>query len=540
MDLTRVNGTNIKNINYFSNKSNSIKKELLSYAEENKQKVKKNKYLNINNQFSPIVKDFHKIENIKKFDDSIIKQKYHYPINKTKSNFILIKRNGAFQLIEVKSNNKIKTNINNKNEKRNQLKIIGKESEKNDKLNNEYGKKINDKLKYNIIEFGRNKKLNIHKYIENKNIKLKSNENKKTSLINGNNKQLLFIHMRQNQDTQELENFHKTENFDDTINKKLFEKDNKTKLLDNKIKFKISKRLNNNSIECFKLDKKIRHVPVKSLNYNNNHSEIKKTLQKYFSLIPRDLIGKNSSKENKDNKKENLYYNKINTNENESKNISLNDMQIKRINYKKNKRANHKVIKFKKKSIQINFDNNNLIKSSDLNGNYKNKLTFENEKNILNTNKNYLINNKIIHKKTISANPNYMNYKSLFLKHNSKSMSLNLVNNLDDYIGPNQYDNIIIPNHTRTINQRISSEKEKEKKEFNKLLNTEGIKTNNEHYNKLRNRTNKTPDDYFNKKDFDKLILSGDKKSKYYKMRNLLYESVFNNNKIGYIEKLNK
>ena len=61
MDLTRVNGTNIKNINYFSNKSNSIKKELLSYAEENKQKVKKNKYLNINNQFSPIVKDFHKI-----------------------------------------------------------------------------------------------------------------------------------------------------------------------------------------------------------------------------------------------------------------------------------------------------------------------------------------------------------------------------------------------------------------------------------------------------------------------------------------------
>lgn len=72
------------------------------------------------------------------------------------------------------------------------------------------------------------------------------------------------------------------------------------------------------------------------------------------------------------------------------------------------------------------------------------------------------------------------------------------------------------------------------------MLNTEGIKTNNEHYNKLRNRTNKTPDDYFNKKDFDKLILSGDKKSKYYKMRNLLYESVFNNNKIGYIEKLNK
>ena len=35
------------------------------------------------------------------------------------------------------------------------------------------------------------------------------------------------------------------------------------------------------------------------------------------------------------------------------------------------------------------------------------------------------------------------------------------------------------------------------------------------------------PEDYYKKKDFDKLILSGEKKSKYYNMRNLLYNSVF-------------
>ena len=93
---------------------------------------------------------------------------------------------------------------------------------------------------------------------------------------------------------------------------------------------------------------------------------------------------------------------------------------------------------------------------------------------------------------------------------------------------------MIIPNHRRIIYQRLFSEKEKEKKELKKIFNTEGIKNSTEYYDKLKNRSNKTSDELYNKKDLDKLVLSGEKKSKNYKIRNLLYNSVFNTNKLKF------
>ena len=536
MEPYRIKETNIKNKNGILNRYKNTKKNSVTFVKKEKSNINHN--LNINQKISHENRNTYKPVNSNKFSILENDKKYYYPINKTvinKSNLILIKRKGAFRLIEIKPQNKNKMNINNKTEIGKPLTTIRKVvSEYKNNLNNEYNDVINDKQKHNITEFNKINKINIYNYINNKKCKLNSIEKEKESLINKNCQQKLLLIKKQKQEYKELEKFLKTELVKNLKNQKILEKD-KNELLYNKIKFKFTKRKDNNiSTDYFKQNKKISLAPVKSLNYNNNHSELQKSLQKYFSLSPKDLKGNMFFKPAKDNKKETMFYNKNGLTENISKNLNLKNIQIKKINYKKIKKSNDKITKFKKKSIQLTIDNNNLIKSLDFQGNYKNKMNFENEKNILNINKNNCLGNKIKHKKAISTNQNYINYKSFFLNHSSKSKSLNIVYNLEDYTGPNLYDNMIVPNHKKTIYQRLSSEKEKEKKELKKNFNTEDIKNTTEYFDKLRNRTNKTPDDYFNKKDFDKLVLSGEKKSKYFKIRNLLYNSAFNTNKLEF------
>ena len=536
MEPYRIKETNIKNKNGILNRYKNTKKNSVTFVKKEKSNINHN--LNINQKISQENRNTYKPVNSNKFSILENDKKYYYPINKTvinKSNLILIKRKGAFRLIEIKPQNKNKMNINNKTEIGKPLTTIRKVvSEYKNNLNNEYNDVINDKQKHNITEFNKINKINIYNYINNKKCKLNSIEKEKESLINKNCQQKLLLIKKQKQEYKELEKFLKTELVKNLKNQKILEKD-KNELLYNKIKFKFTKRKDNNiSTDYFKQNKKISLAPVKSLNYNNNHSELQKSLQKYFSLSPKDLKGNMFFKPAKDNKKETMFYNKNGLTENISKNLNLKNIQIKKINYKKIKKSNDKITKFKKKSIQLTIDNNNLIKSLDFQGNYKNKMNFENEKNILNINKNNCLGNKIKHKKAISTNQNYINYKSFFLNHSSKSKSLNIVYNLEDYTGPNLYDNMIVPNHKKTIYQRLSSEKEKEKKELKKNFNTEDIKNTTEYFDKLRNRANKTPDDYYNKKDFDKLVLSGEKKSKYFKIRNLLYNSAFNTNKLEF------
>ena len=540
MEHYRIKETYIKNKNNISNKSNNEKESSLTYLKKENPKTNKNhNYLNINQKLQLDIGNNQKIEKTKK-DASGIKKKNNYQINSTKinkSNLFIIKRNGAFRIIEITNSNKIKKNDNNKTEIENPSKTIRKVvSVYKNKLNNRYNDIINRKEKYNITEVNKINKINNFKYIKNKTHKLISIKKPKESLINNNCKQKLHFIKKHKQQHKEFDTLIKIDMIKNITNQKKLDKD-KNELLRSKIIFKFSKRKDNNiSIDYSKLNKKINHVPVKSLNYNNNHSELQKSLQKYFSLTPKNLKGKISSKEKNDDKKKNIFYNKIKLKENVAKNFYINEKQIKLIN-KNIKKGKDKITKFKKKSFQLTFNNSNLIKSSDLHWNYINKIGFENEKNILNSNKNNYKENKNKHKKTITTEQNFINYKCSFLKHSSKSKSLNIVYNLDDYIGPNQYDNMIIPNHRRTVNQRLSSEKEKENKEFKKIFNTEGIKNSIEYYDKLKRRTNKTPDEYYNKKDLDKLVLSGEKNSQNYKIRNLLYNSVFNNNKLEFKKK---
>ena len=540
MEHYRIKETYIKNKNNISNKSNNEKESSLTYLKKENPKTNKNhNYLNINQKLQLDIGNNQKIEKTKK-DASGIKKKNNYQINSTKinkSNLFIIKRNGAFRIIEITNSNKIKKNDNNKTEIENPSKTIRKVvSVYKNKLNNRYNDIINRKEKYNITEVNKINKINNFKYIKNNTHKLISIKKPKESLINNNCKQKLHFIKKHKQQHKEFDTLIKIDMIKNITNQKKLDKD-KNELLRSKIIFKFSKRKDNNiSIDYSKLNKKINHVPVKSLNYNNNHSELQKSLQKYFSLTPKNLKGKISSKEKNDDKKKNIFYNKIKLKENVAKNFYINEKQIKLIN-KNIKKGKDKITKFKKKSFQLTFNNSNLIKSSDLHWNYINKIGFENEKNILNINKNNYKENKNKHKKTITTEQNFINYKCSFLKHSSKSKSLNIVYNLDDYIGPNQYDNMIIPNHRRTVNQRLSSEKEKENKEFKKIFNTEGIKNSIEYYDKLKRRTNKTPDEYYNKKDLDKLVLSGEKNSQNYKIRNLLYNSVFNNNKLEFKKK---
>ena len=540
MEHYRIKETYIKNKNNISNKSNNEKESSLTYLKKENPKTNKNhNYLNINQKLQHDIGNNQKIEKTKK-DASGIKKKNNYQINSTKinkSNLFIIKRNGAFRIIEITNSNKIKKNDNNKTEIENPSKTIRKVvSVYKNKLNNRYNDIINRKEKYNITEVNKINKINNFKYIKNKTHKLISIKKPKESLINNNCKQKLHFIKKHNQKNKEFDTFIKIDLIKNITNQKKLDKD-KNELLRSKIIFKFSNKKDNNISSGYsRLIKKINHVPVKSLNYNNNHSELQKSLQKYFSLTPKNLKGKISLKEKNDDKKKNIFYNKIKLKENVSKNFYINEKQIKLIN-KNIKKGKDKITKFKKKSFQLTFNNSNLIKSSDLHWNYINKIGFENEKNILNINKNNYKENKNKHKKTITTEQNFINYKCSFLKHSSKSKSLNIVYNLDDYIGPNQYDNMIIPNHRRTVNQRLSSEKEKENKEFKKIFNTEGIKNSIEYYDKLKRRTNKTPDEYYNKKDLDKLVLSGEKNSQNYKIRNLLYNSVFNNNKLEFKKK---
>ncbi len=523
MELYRKRESNIKKNIIILNKSNKAKESSFSFIKKEKPKI--NKYSNIIPKLSYEIRKKHKIENTKNVESY---KKYNYRFNSTKINKsnLFLKRKGVYRQVEITDSNRNKINDNNKTEFENQSKTIRKiVTENKNKLLID---NINRKEKYNITEVNNNNKMNNLNYKKNHTYKLIWIKNKKESLNNNNYKQKLHFIKKQKQEYKGFESFLKTDLIKDIRSQNLVDKD-KNELLKHKIKFN-----NNFSMVYSKFNKNIRHAQAKSLNYNNNHSDLQKSLQKYFSLTKKDLEDKIPSKEINLKKNKNIFYNKIKLKENDSKNFNLIDKQIKKINYKKINKGKDKITRFKKKYIQLTFDNNNLIKSSDLYRNYIKKIGFEKEKKLLDIKNNNCSENKINHKKTISTNPNYINYKSLFFKHSSKSKSLNIVYNLEDYIGPNQYENMIIPNHRRTIYQRLFSEKEKEKKELKKIFNTEGIKNSTEYYDKLKNRSNKTSDELYNKKDLDKLVLSGEKKSKNYKIRNLLYNSVFNTNKLKF------
>ena len=172
MEHYRIKETYIKNKNNISNKSNNEKESSLTYLKKENPKTNKNhNYLNINQKLQLDIGNNQKIEKTKK-DASGIKKKNNYQINSTKinkSNLFIIKRNGAFRIIEITNSNKIKKNDNNKTEIENPSKTIRKVvSVYKNKLNNRYNDIINKKEKYNITEVNTINKINNFKYIKNK------------------------------------------------------------------------------------------------------------------------------------------------------------------------------------------------------------------------------------------------------------------------------------------------------------------------------------------------------------------------------------
>ena len=298
------------------------------------------------------------------------------------------------------------------------------------------------------------------------------------------------------------------------------------------------KNKNINLKEYFQL-KQNGHKLGKSLNYNHNHSKLQKSLQKYFSLTANDLIEKNKSikltnnKDNKDYFPKNKKILKREAYINNSTNIGT----MRKINIVKTKAPN-KILRFKKKSSELNFEYNK-IKNPQIASNHRVYLTkYKNIKNIMNFSQNNYIKTENTKFDKSMKNNHISRNKKLSFNHNPKSQSLNMLYTLDDYIGYNQYQDVIIPDNKREIIKRISIEKEKEMKKIKQIFNHEE-NNNNINYNisKFENREIKIFEDYYNKKAFDKLILSGEKKSKNFKTRNLLYKKAFKSYKNEFVYK---
>ena len=359
------------------------------------------------------------------------------------------------------------------------------------------------------------------------------NVNKKSKILlikkkNVDNKKCTLLLKKKKIENKYSGNFLNTEIVQNIKNHKENE-NTKNDLFQKKILYNSPKNKSINLKVFFKL-KNIGHKHGKSLNYNYNHSELQKSLQKYFSLTENDLIEKKKSKEliynkiNKDNFQKNKKVLKGKAYINNNTNIGT----IRKINILNNKAPNKILLSFKQKSKELNFDNNK-IKNSQIVSNNRIYLTkYKHIKNIININKDNYIKAESTKMDISINNNNFFRNKKKFFNHNPKSQSLNLLYNLDDYIGHNQYKDVVIPDNRTKIIKRISIEKEKEMKKIKQIFNYEENK-NNIHYkvSKDENRLIKTPDDYYNKKAFDKLILSGEKKSKNFKTRNLLYNTAF-------------
>jgi hypothetical protein len=260
------------------------------------------------------------------------------------------------------------------------------------------------------------------------------------------------------------------------------------------------------------------------MKYHPNHSELRKSLQKYFSLSPSELLIPDKSKLTMDYQDE-INYKKNDNSINSTKNGRLNNIFTRKIKIIKVENHN-KLLKFKKKIYETN---NNPIKSfySQELDNDRDNLNHQTQANKILDDRNkkiYLGNNN---NKSLALNKIWLNNEKKFLLNRiTKSKSLNLYE-LDDYIGPNQYRSIIIPYNNKKIRKMIAEKKENEINKQHAKFKTEETKRNKEFFFKIKNRQLKCYEDYYNDKYLKKLVLSSEKTSKFFPMRNLLYKSAF-------------
>ena len=407
---------------------------------------------------------------------------------------------------------------------------------KNNKVNHSNIRNLKEKNYYGIHTLTKShndKNINLLNYINNKKNKLNSLENEKKLLINNANKNIekyVKLLQEQKKEYKDYENFLKNELENNLKNLKILEIDkNNLSSFVNKTHINDINNTNSNIKYIFTLKKNKNQVSNNNLNYKNDFSNIQKSLQKYFSFNTsnsKDKIDKINCQNKEDNYKDSI---KVNLNNESKQNNNIKAINIKIYN-KNNQKT--KIIKFKKKfheSNLISFDfYDNFVKSFELKkykDNLKNK-DMTNDEKILDINQQENTQTeKNLNQERLKKKPAIR--KNLVLTHASKCKSLNFLEELNDYIGPNQYNNIIIPDNKRKIIRILSEEKEKESINLRNKFFKEENKKKRIQSQKLKDREMIDPEDYYKKKDFDKLILSGEKKSKYYNMRNLLYNSVF-------------
>ena len=284
--------------------------------------------------------------------------------------------------------------------------------------------------------------------------------------------------------------------------------------------------------------------------FYNNNSTINKSIQKYF-LLKTDNSENRISKINKtiNLKNRNNTFNDFTENKLILSKELTNIDEIKKNNNKKINNLEKKNLKVKN-SISDNisgYSNNNQIRTPNIIK--KKKAIIENIKTDDNSKTNVKAKNKIdqnkIQKRLILKNMNFykncnpqkelsLNHQKLFSNsnnnirsYNSNHKSLSKLHELSDYIGPNQYGCIIIPNSSKKTYRKISEEKERALNKLKNFFKFQENLRNNEYYSQIKNRKIDNIDEYYKKKDFEKIILSSEKKSKYSKIKNEIYNTAF-------------
>ena len=521
----KLNYVDIKNNNSNDtpkiSKNENKKNHLLTLEIEDISRIKINRYLNhfrkVNTENGNLNKC--KIGKVKgnqkdnlKFDNNSMNLNNNIFYNNRKC---LIKEKNTKKIITQKYSKEKEKFINNNNTLKISTLIRSNRSELNNIVKIKFFKRIN-----NTSTKTNNNKLD---YLKNNN-KLKLNNDVKISLMNKNNLSDNKNNFHsQKQGEKENENFGKKELKRNTKNQKQLEN---SKI--NRMRMKKGSKLfinkNSNFQEVFQPNKKNFHKKVNSMKYHPNHSELRKALQKYFSLSPSELLIPDKSKLTMDYQDE-INYKKNDNSINSTKNGRLNNIFTRKIKIIKVENHN-KLLKFKKKIYETN---NNPIKSfySQELDNDRDNLNYQTQANNILDDRNkkiYLGNNN---NKSLALNKIWLNNEKKFLLNRiTKSKSLNLYE-LDDYIGPNQYRSIIIPYNNKKIRKMIAEKKENEINKQHAKFKTEETKRNKEFFFKIKNRQLKCYEDYYNDKYLKKLVLSSEKTSKFFPMRNLLYKSAF-------------
>ena len=421
--------------------------------------------------------------------------------------------------------------------------------------------------------------------------KIKNNKMKELNFLKNKKKAILLLEMEKQKIMDEnFKNYQKYLSLIQKQKKEFDEYDKYLKkgLDDNKDKGKKFETIKNNSkkkstksyfniLKNQKLSNSLQNIIKKEnklsnnnfLNYNEN-TLISKSIQKYF-LINEDY-SENKTNENKKNNTNRTIENKnLDNNYHSTEKVKVNRLsnrqQIKLNNniiqkFKKLKLKNvkkednsNKQEKFMKRRILTNIcalsDNNTKkrIKMIKKDKNFEKELYMNQRKNFdLHPNK-FEVNNQMLHNeidkrlilKKIRKNHNENSEKDLKIKirnlsnhikaSNSynilESKSLKKLHELDDYIGPNQYCDVLIPDNNRKVMRMISEEKERTLNKIKNAFKFNESRRNHEYYSQTKKREIKDLDDYYKKKDFDKLTLSSEKKSKYFNLKDRLYYAAF-------------